>query len=561
MINMLTFKIIPKCYQDASKYNGNDADFYIELDAWNDKGYHVMYHLHATERLTVHRNVYLGYIKFMHPGQKEYESSVLHLRMGDEPFTEVAEDIVGITFSIDVYKGLNRYVEDPDERKNIVKQLHLILDVNSPYYEMVKGDPCFLEGMLRDTTMENFALKKAHSLLVSSECMYDLRKESFIAMFPDEYQQIEFKFSCLDDKDIARKDRKAMIPNGVLVFIGANGSGKSTLMYRLARLMYTSPDNRGDLIETTGIIEPNNLGISKMILVSYSPFDNFALPLEDYKDRVSSLRLVYCGLRDLDEEYKALREIGEIDSKHDFLKHDRQSLIKIKDIVDLAKEFADNIERIRHDNKRLNIWSDFAEAADELHKDVSMVARHAMDIEEKGDTVQYYLNLSTGKKYLMHMLSYVVAYIEDDSLLLFDEPENHIHPPLLSFILAQLREILLEYQSVMFISTHSPVILQEVFADNVYIVRNDGTMTVTHPEIETYGANIAEITPEVFKLTSDHTGYYRLFNLLFKTWGMDYEDNVETMLVSFEKKLGHAISEQLTAYLIDLYLQSQERES
>ena len=130
---MLTFKIIPKCYQDASKYNGNDADFYIELDAWNDKGYHVMYHLHATERLTGHRNVYLGYIKFMHPGQKEYESSVLHLRMGDEPFTEVAEDIVGITFSIDVYKGLNRYVEDPDERKNIVKQLHLILDVNSSY--------------------------------------------------------------------------------------------------------------------------------------------------------------------------------------------------------------------------------------------------------------------------------------------------------------------------------------------------------------------------------------------------------------------------------------------
>ena len=309
---MLTFKIISKCYQNALRYNGNDADFYIELDAWNDQGYHVMYHLHATERLTGHGNVYLGYIKFMHPGQQEYESSVLHQRMGNEPFTEVAEDIVGITFSIDVYKGLNRYVEDPNERKNIVKQLHLILDTESPYYEMVKDDPCFIEGMLRGTTMENFALKKTHSLLVSSECMYDLRKESFIAMFPDEYQQIEFKFSCLDDKDITRKDRKAMIPNGVLVFIGANGSGKSTLMYRLARLMYTYPENRSDLIETTGIIEPNNLGISKMILVSYSPFDNFALPLENFKDRVSSFRLVYCGLRDLDEEYKVLSEKGEL---------------------------------------------------------------------------------------------------------------------------------------------------------------------------------------------------------------------------------------------------------
>ena len=558
---MLTFKIIPKCYQDASRYNGNDADFYIELDAWDDKGYHVIYHLHATRRLTGAGNVYLGYIKFMHPGQETFELSVLHLRMGDEPFTEVAEDIVGITFSIDVYKGLNRYVEDPNERKNIVKQLHLILDTESPYYEIVKDDPCFIDGMLRDTTMENFALKKAHSLLVSSECMYDLRKESFVAMFPDEYQKIEFKFSCLDDKDIARNDRKAMIPNGVMVFIGANGRGKSTLMYRLARLMYAYPEQRGELIETTGIIEPNNLGISKMILVSYSPFDNFALPLEDDKDRISPLRLVFCGLRDLDEEYNALSKNGDVDLKYDVLKHDRQSLIKIKDITTLAKEFANNIERIKQDNKRLDIWNDFAEAADELHKDISMVAAHILDIEDKAETAQYYINLSTGNKYLMHMLSYVIAYIEDDSLLLFDEPENHIHPPLLSFLLAQLREILLEYHSVMFISTHSPVILQEVFADNVYIVSNDGSMTVTHPEIETYGANIAEITAEVFKLTSDDTGYYRLFYLLFKTWGMDYEDNVESMLSAFEEKLGHAISEQLTAYLIDLYLQAQERES
>lgn len=268
---MLTFKIIPKCYQNASKYDGQDADFYIELDAWNDQGYHVLYHLHATRRLTGTENVYLGYIKFMHPGQQGFEMSVLHLRMGDEPFTEVAEDIVGITFSIDVYKGLNRYVEDPEERKNIVKQLHLILNRESPYYEKVKDDPCFINGMLRDTTMDNFALKKAHSLLVSSECMYDLRKESFVAMFPDEYQPIEFKFTCLDDKEIDGNRRKAMIPNGVLVFIGANGSGKSTLMYRLARLMYTYPEFRGELAETNGIIEPNNLGISKMILVSYSP--------------------------------------------------------------------------------------------------------------------------------------------------------------------------------------------------------------------------------------------------------------------------------------------------
>ena len=42
---------------------------------------------------------------------------------------------------------------------------------------------------------------------------------------------------------------------------------------------------------------------------------------------------------------------------------------------------------------------------------------------------------------------------------------------------------------------------------------------------------------------------------------LEYEDSPEAMLASFEKHLGHAISEQLTAYLIDLYMQSRENAS
>jgi len=555
----LTFKIIPKCYQDASRHSGEDADFYIELDAWDDQGYHVMYHLHAAKRLTGTGNVYLGYVKFMHPGQTGNELFVLQDRMGSDPFTEVAEDIVGLTFSMDVYKGLNRYVEDPQVRSNIVKQLHLILDRESEYYRMVDGDPCFLDGVLRNTTMENFALKKAQSLLLSRECLYDLRKESFTAYFPEEYEPVLFDFSCLDDNEIARKEHKALIPNGVMAFIGANGCGKSTLMYRLARLMYTYPEQRYNLIESTGFLEPNNLGISKMILVSYSPFDNFVLPLEDYKDRISSQRMIYSGIRDLDAEFADMLEGGFWHEQSEMMKHDRQELTRVKSVNQMAKEFSDNLMLIINNGEKANVWNDFVEAAEELHPDVARTAEHVLSLDEKGELQKVYIGLSTGDKYLMHMLSYVVANIEDDCLLLFDEPENHIHPPLLSFVLTQLRVILLKYQSVMFISTHSPVILQEVFASNVYVIRNDGTMSVTHPEIETYGANIAEITSEVFNLTSDETNYYRLFKILFNSWLMEFEDSAETMLAAFEEKLGHAISEQLTAYLIDLYEQSCEQ--
>lgn len=60
-----TFKIIDKCYQDAKRHVGTDADFYLELDAWNDNHYHVMYHLHATKKITGDNNEYLGPIRIM----------------------------------------------------------------------------------------------------------------------------------------------------------------------------------------------------------------------------------------------------------------------------------------------------------------------------------------------------------------------------------------------------------------------------------------------------------------------------------------------------------------
>lgn len=59
-------------------------------------------------------------------------------------------------------------------------------------------------------------------------------------------------------------------------------------------------------------------------------------------------------------------------------------------------------------------------------------------------------------------------------------------------------------KSVMFIATHSPVVLQEVFSNNVYVVRRYGEKSsITHPMIETYGASISDITTDVFDLNTD----------------------------------------------------------
>ncbi len=557
---MFIFKIIQKCYQNASSLPGDDADFYIELDAWDDYTYHVLYHLHATKRLTGTANEYLGYIKFMHPGQTSMEIYALEKRMGDKPFTEVPEDFVSLTFSMEVYRGLNRYVQDTEARAGIVDQLHLILDKESPYYEMVKNDPCFLNGVLRDTTMENFALQKAQSLLLAKECLYNLRKESFKFKLNNADDFISFDFTCLNDEDFVPEERKLMVPNGCVVFIGGNGSGKSTAMYKLAKLMYTEIDKRRkpEYKEYIGELKPNNVGVSKMIVISYSPFDNFMLPAWDENPEESAERFIYCGIRDYIAERDLLlqEQDGKYEQSEEVILADRQNRTQLKSIQELANEFVEQFTKLKQDSKRRTIWEEITESAEELHPELSKAMGQISFGPDDGTRIGMFKNLSTGNKYIFHMLATIIGNIEDDSLILFDEPENHIHPPLLSFLLTAIRRVLHNYNSVVFISTHSPVIIQETFANNVYVIKRIGEgVTMTHPNIETYGANIGEITSEVFNLTSDNISYYKLFSYLYGKWTLRFNETPESMLAEFESKLGHRISEQLSAFLVDLWCQ------
>lgn len=557
---MFIFKIIQKCYQNASSLPGDDADFYIELDAWDDYTYHVLYHLHATKRLTGTANEYLGYIKFMHPGQTSMEIYALEKRMGDKPFAEVPEDFVSLTFSMEVYRGLNRYVQDTEARAGIVDQLHLILDKESPYYEMVKNDPCFLNGVLRDTTMENFALQKAQSLLLAKECLYNLRKESFKFKLNNADDFISFDFTCLNDEDFVPEERKLMVPNGCVVFIGGNGSGKSTAMYKLAKLMYTEIDKRRkpEYKEYIGELKPNNVGVSKMIVISYSPFDNFMLPAWDENPEESAERFIYCGIRDYIAECDLLlqEQDGKYEQSEEVILADRQNRTQLKSIQELANEFVEQFTKLKQDSKRRTIWEEITESAEELHPELSKAMGQISFGPDDGTRIGMFKNLSTGNKYIFHMLATIIGNIEDDSLILFDEPENHIHPPLLSFLLTAIRRVLHNYNSVVFISTHSPVIIQETFANNVYVIRRIGEgVTMTHPNIETYGANIGEITSEVFNLTSDNISYYKLFSYLYGKWTLRFNETPESMLAEFESKLGHRISEQLSAFLVDLWCQ------
>ena len=469
---------------------------------------------------------------------------------------------------VDLYMGINRYLETKEERLGVVKALHLILGESSEYFdESLYEDDCFTSSLLRDgSSLDNFALHKGFSLLNSSECYYDLRKESMTVKFEHVSNAIDLHFTSVDSDDDAR------LPNGVVVFVGKNGSGKSTAIYRLAKLMYTDPTQRFRLKKKVGEIEPNNVGVSKMFLISYSPFDNFILPTSYSKDYIKQLktgedvnsRFVFCGIRDIAKEEVDI-QIGE-DTDDEMINRiieDRKKQTSLKDIETLATEFSTAMTLVTEDySGKYKRWKEFLENCQinqpSLFEDIKDIGFGTSEeiMQEQ------FLSLSTGHKFLIHTYARLLAYIDDNCLLLFDEPENHLHPPLLSFMMAEIRKILVGSHSVMFIATHSPVILQETFAKNVFVVRKNGnSTTISQPQIETYGANISAITSEVFDLTTEVTKFHDAIRHLYKKWDMEDDSSAEQMLNHFEEKLGHKLADQMESYLINLYAADNDVEA
>lgn len=559
---MLKFKLIDKCWQNAVNLSDDGADFFLEKNEWDDFGYHTMYHLHATDKLTSEGNVYLGYIRIMKHGQEKHDIYLLNKKQGKQiNFSELPEDFVSLTTSIDVFKGLNKYLSQKD-RLLFIEQMHLILNEESKYYKLVHEDDCFETSLLRDTTMNNYSLKKGTSLLMDKTTYYNLQLQAIKINFANVDESTDLNFSCLP------KFQSNNIPNGVITFIGKNGSGKSTSIYNLAKLLYAYPDQRFRLKEKIGAIKPNDIGINKLFLLSYSPFDNFVLPGiggEDYRVILEGLknndgRFVFCGIRDVKKEFESILENPQKDTYEKLFEDIRLDATSLKPINVLADEFVQAMSTLEYNTERNKIWDNIEKMSRGKFPEIQelMDELFILDNEERKEQ---FLRLSTGYKYFFHSLAHIIAYIEEDSIVLFDEPENHIHPPMLSFMISSLRNILSKYQSVMLIATHSPVIVQETFSKNVFVVRRFEDKTVmSHPQIETYGANISEITSEVFDLTTDITKYYEAFESLYNK--LDGEENwqsLDDMVNSIEKHLDGVVSSQMLSFLMNLYIQEHTK--
>lgn len=187
-----------------------------------------------------------------------------------------------------------------------------------------------------------------------------------------------------------------------------------------------------------------------------------------------------------------------------------------KSYDDLAEEFSRSVEEIMAAG-RVGRW---IEALDKLGSDphfyespIHGFARIMRTREEflEDDAVtarEIFSSLSSGHAIILLTLTRLVETVAEQSLVLLDEPEAHLHPPLLASFIRALSDLLTDRNGVALIGTHSPVVLQEVPRSCVWKVSRFDRRAPERPAIETYGENVGILTHEVFNLEVRESGFH-----------------------------------------------------
>jgi len=128
--------------------------------------------------------------------------------------------------------------------------------------------------------------------------------------------------------------------------------------------------------------------------------------------------------------------------------------------------------------------------------------------------------LSLGQRTFLTFAIQAIHAALPASIFLIDEPENFLHPNLLSQFVRLLGDILKTTNSIAIVSTHSPFIVREVHQDQVYVLARDedGGVNVDRPRLKTLGANVSDISNDIFgDDLADHLFERRVVKLFRET--------------------------------------------
>lgn len=435
-------------------------------NGWNDYGMNTEFNLFYY--LDTNNYEYIGEVKIIN-----LETNIIEVI--DEKFTILNENYCSLGQEFSYYNNLKNKLG-----KNFESILWALKD--AAFYPEIQDkfeqESAFINSLIRYDGPEQ-PLREAKYKIYD----YDLSnlysfKYTFSPKFSDTSLDIDFNFN-----------NNGNFPDRIYAIIGKNGTGKTQLMTSLPIDIYKKADEN---------FTPKTPMFSKVIAVSYSAFDTFEIP-----KKTATFNYLYCGLKD---------ENGERMT-------DRALLLRFHNTWKKIKKQERMMQWIK-------ILSNFLDK--EIIDEFIILKKNEFEVSLDGFTKTRKM-LSSGQSILLYIITEIVANIRYDAIILYDEPETHLHPNAITQLMNTIYELVNEFQSYCIIATHSPLIIRELLSKNVFVMERESNYpSLRKIGVETFGENLTVLTEEVFGNRSIPKQYKLILERLVNN-GLSYDEIISEL--------------------------------
>ncbi len=443
-------------YNETPQELPSSPYFTLIKDSWNDFGIRTLYELYYID--AGEKRHAIGPVKILHG-----DDSVTSL---PTKFTELDPNHITLGQSVSFYAELLGVCG----QDLAIKVLEALRDIS--------WSPNCAERFEKRTTFRNSLLRENKAAIARQKGRSIILREEILATAPDDVSSFEYN-GCIPGADAPTKVRinfnhKDPVPGRIVGIIGRNATGKTQYLAQLAKdLTHNLRLSDARYNETRDRFGERVPLFNRVITLSYSVFDKFQRPEK------SSKSYVYCGIRN---------QKGGVSH------------------IDLSGAYEKNCARIK-EMERESAWREYMKFIMKEHGCVTQSdLRQTEETELNDDELS---PLSSGQAILRNLIAALLAWIEPFSLVVFDEPETHLHPNAVAGLFQVLNSILNEHNSFCLLATHSPLVIQELPSKRVIIFEREGNVTeAKYLPVETFGENLSELTRHVFE-THEVPSYYK----------------------------------------------------
>lgn len=459
---------------------------YLHVDYWDDFSFMTMFYLSLFDEKGVFHEI--GNLKIGFQGQTTDKATYSTL---NSEFYSLPDGYFSVGLDVDYYQNFSKLSEQI--KKTLLVALKDLVYIPK-LMELALEENVFRVSLLRGVSLS--VIKGQFARVLDGRNELTNFEFQFTRARQDNMSDIELEFKVL----VGEK------PNtNIHAIIGRNGVGKTTILNGMIEAIMSNGESEAKFYDLEYIYSRpiDRDYFSSLVSVSFSAFDPFAPPSEQ-PDPSKGTCYFYIGLKNKGELIKGLKHIY-----HEFL----HALILCFSQESKQKRWLRAIDTLESDENFASM-------------DLKKLAQYSGDMFVD-KALKLISKMSSGHAVVLLTMTRLIATVEEKTLVLIDEPESHLHPPLLSAFIRALSDLLLDRNGVAIIATHSPVVLQEVPSQCVWKINRSRLVTKpTRPNIETFGENVGILTREVFGLEVIKSGFHDLLVQSVDEGGT-YEEIVE----------------------------------